>query len=184
MVLLSPSHILSLNQSCVYYGGWHEDSSPGKATGAHRQNCFCWIITFLFLTRDIHYRLRIFPELSLWAQEKISNTFLFFPCQGLQLLQGHISFRTHFLYPSSLPLPWNSPLIVYSCLWKIWAISLFGLNLNMVILFQQMHKITTVLQIQHWASHEINELWTSITLNFSVKSIFCFKQFLIWLQAA
>lgn len=93
-------------------------------------SCFCsWLI-------DIHYRLRIFPELSLGAQEDKIPTFLFFPCHGLQLLQGYISFRTHFPRSSSLPLPRNSPLIVCSCLWKIWATPLLGLNLNIVILFQ------------------------------------------------
>lgn len=44
-------------------------------------------------------------------------------------------------------------------------------ELNTVILVQQMDKIMTIVQIQHWASHEINKLWTSITLNFSVKNI-------------
>lgn len=44
-------------------------------------------------------------------------------------------------------------------------------------LFQQIDKIMSMVQSQHWSSHETIGLWTSITLNFSAKVIFCFKQF-------
>lgn len=106
---------------------------PWEHTG---RTAFAGLSHFCSWLIHIHYRLRIFPELSFWAQEVKISTFLFFPRHGLQLLQGHISFRTYFPWPSSLPLPWNFPLVVCSCLWKISATPLFGLNLNIVILFQ------------------------------------------------
>lgn len=68
---------------------------PWEHTG---KTAFAGLPHFCSWLTDIHYWLRIFPESSVWAQDdKISNTFLFFPCHGLQLLQGHISFRTHML---------------------------------------------------------------------------------------